>query len=310
MWRLGRQVAASSELTALFNDGPVGLSARLGAAADASGSDAAAFSEAFEQFVYDFGSRGPNEWEISCPTWETDPDIALAAIDRMRLAPPDADPERRRAGLTSQREALSSAMSQALAGNPEAQMQFELAQGAAAVYLPGRERTKTNCVRFVNETRVASRVLGQRLIDRGAISQMTDTSMLRFSELHELIDDPTGWSEVIAERQAVYDDAVSRQEPFVIVGEAPPMHEWPRRDEIELLALSAGDTLGGLPGCPGIARGRARIVLDSTDPTALEPGDVLVAPLTDPSWTPLFVGASAVVVDVGAGAQSLDHREP
>ena len=191
-------------------------------------------------------------------------------------------------------------MSQALASNPEAQMQFELALGAAAVYLPGRERTKTNCVRFVNETRVASRVLGQRLIDRGAISQMTDTSMLRFSELHELIDDPTGWSEIIAERQAVFDDAVARQEPFVIVGEAPPMHEWPRRDEIELSALSVGDTLAGLPGCPGIARGRARVILDSTDPTALQPGDVLVAPLTDPSWTPLFVGASAVVVDVGA----------
>ncbi len=43
-----------------------------------------------------------------------------------------------------------------------------------------------------------------------------------------------------------------------------------------------------------------RVVTDSHDPTALEPGDVLVAPITDPSWTPLFVPASAVVVDVGA----------
>ncbi|MBE7194688.1 MAG: phosphoenolpyruvate-utilizing protein, partial [Gordonia polyisoprenivorans] len=36
------------------------------------------------------------------------------------------------------------------------------------------------------------------------------------------------------------------------------------------------------------------------DPSALEPGDILVAPITDPSWTPLFVAAAAVVVDVGA----------
>ena len=50
----------------------------------------------------------------------------------------------------------------------------------------------------------------------------------------------------------------------------------------------------------GYFGGRARIILDSHDPTALEPGDVLVAPLTDPSWTPLFVPASGVVVDVGA----------
>jgi len=55
-----------------------------------------------------------------------------------------------------------------------------------------------------------------------------------------------------------------------------------------------------MSGCPGVARGRARVVLDSHDPTALEPGDVLIAPITDPSWTPLFVPAAGVIVDVGA----------
>ena len=42
------------------------------------------------------------------------------------------------------------------------------------------------------------------------------------------------------------------------------------------------------------------MILDPSDPSALQPGDVLVAPITDPSWTPLFLAASAVVVDVGA----------
>ena len=51
---------------------------------------------------------------------------------------------------------------------------------------------------------------------------------------------------------------------------------------------------------PVSAEGRARVILDSNDPTALEPGDILIAPITDPSWTPLFVPAAAVVVDVGA----------
>ncbi len=64
--------------------------------------------------------------------------------------------------------------------------------------------------------------------------------------------------------------------------------------------LGAGDTLQGLPGCPGTAVGRARVILDSHDPLALEPGDILIAPITDPSWTPLFVPSAAVVVDVGA----------
>jgi pyruvate,water dikinase len=62
----------------------------------------------------------------------------------------------------------------------------------------------------------------------------------------------------------------------------------------------AGATLSGIAGCPGVARGRARVVLDPLDPRGLAPGDVLGAPITDPAWTPLFVAAEAVVVDVGA----------
>jgi pyruvate,water dikinase len=42
------------------------------------------------------------------------------------------------------------------------------------------------------------------------------------------------------------------------------------------------------------------VILSPDDPRHLDPGDVLVAPITDPAWTPLFVPAGAVVVDVGA----------
>ena len=57
--------------------------------------------------------------------------------------------------------------------------------------------------------------------------------------------------------------------------------------------------LVGVAGSPGIARGIARVVLDPGDPGELEPGDILVAPCTDPSWTPLFMTSAAVVVNVG-----------
>ena len=54
------------------------------------------------------------------------------------------------------------------------------------------------------------------------------------------------------------------------------------------------------PGARAWRQGPARIITDPGDPFALEPGDVLIAPQTDPSWTPLFIPAAAVVVDVGA----------
>jgi len=40
--------------------------------------------------------------------------------------------------------------------------------------------------------------------------------------------------------------------------------------------------------------------MDPADAVDLEPGEVLVAPITDPAWTPLFLPSAAVVVDVGA----------
>ena len=48
--------------------------------------------------------------------------------------------------------------------------------------------------------------------------------------------------------------------------------------------------------------GTARIVLDPSDPGAVDLGDIMIAPTTDPSWTPLFLSAAGVVVNVGAVA--------
>ncbi|KCZ71385.1 phosphoenolpyruvate synthase/pyruvate phosphate dikinase [Candidatus Methanoperedens nitroreducens] len=63
---------------------------------------------------------------------------------------------------------------------------------------------------------------------------------------------------------------------------------------------AAGDNLlRGTPGSPGIAEGTVRIILDASEFGKLCSGDVLVAPYTNPSWTPLFQRAVAVVVDTG-----------
>ena len=78
--------------------------------------------------------------------------------------------------------------------------------------------------------------------------------------------------------------------PFVFVGETTdPADVAAAGRRHHDAARPAASRIQGFPGCPGVSEGRARVVLDSHDPSALEPGDVLVAPITDPSWTPLFV---------------------
>jgi pyruvate,water dikinase len=60
--------------------------------------------------------------------------------------------------------------------------------------------------------------------------------------------------------------------------------------------------LRGSSGSPGIAQGPARIILDVSEFSKLRAGDILVAPVTNPAWTPLFQRAVAVVVDTGGSA--------
>ena len=63
--------------------------------------------------------------------------------------------------------------------------------------------------------------------------------------------------------------------------------------------VTVGEVIAGVAGSPGVVEGTARIVNDPTDPGDLGPGDIMVAPLTDPAWTPLFMAADGVVVNVG-----------
>jgi pyruvate,water dikinase len=64
--------------------------------------------------------------------------------------------------------------------------------------------------------------------------------------------------------------------------------------------VKPGDVLAGAAASAGVTRGRSRVVTDTAQIAAFEPGEILIAPQTDPSWTPLFMVAAGVVVDVGA----------
>lgn len=297
MWDLGRMAATSETLIAAFDSGVPGLLDRLRADG---GEDARRFLDAFEQFLYVYGSRGPNEWEMRCPTWETHPEIALTAIDRMRVSPADADPRLGNERRATEREGLSAAIEASLADQPEALDQVHAGLRAAGLFLAARERSKTTIVRMINEARVAAHELGRRQVAAGHFDDVKNFGVLLEDELDRFLDDPVPFRELIREREARMAELATLEPPFVLVGEAVPSTSWSRRDARQVEVATSGMVLEGISGCSGQATGRARVVFDPSEGGTLEPGDVLVAPITDPSWTPLFVAASAVVVDVGA----------
>lgn len=259
------------------------------------------FASGFEQFRLDFGSRGPNEWEARSPTWDTHPNIALAAIDRMRLAGEEADPRAHQQQRASERAEAAETLLSIVEADSATHGQLAAAIAASGAWLPARERTKTNNIRLIQEVRVPLRELGRRFVERQVFDEIEDFGLVLNEEMEEVFGPtPEGLTERVRERRSTHSQLAEREPEFVFADSPSDPSSWPKRDDVEVEPLAAGDSVQGLPGCPGVSEGVARVVLDSSDPTALGPGDVLVAPSTDPSWTPLFVPAGGVVVDVGA----------
>lgn len=298
MWELSR-LATTGEVAALFDSVPMGnLYVRIKESDDPA---VAAFADKLEAFISDWDFRGPSEWEIRAKTWGIDPTPVLSTVDRMRGVPDAEAPNGKNAQRVAQREEATALVRSALAGNDEVLGQFEAALHAAALWLRGRERGRTSCAMVMHELRLPALELGKRYHASGALRSPLQIFMLFADELDAFLADPGSFTEVLAERERGYEDLFDREPPFVVVGQPDPVENWARCSERAAVEQAvAGTVIQGVPGCGGLARGRARVLTSPDDPSALEPGEILVAPITDPSWTPLFVPAAAVVVDVGA----------
>lgn len=297
LWEISRLVRNSTELTAAFDAGPDGLRERLRASSSADGK---AFVAAFDQFLADFGSRGPNEWEISAPSWETKPALPLSLLDRIRMQSDVESPRIRNAAKAAERKQLIEEVRvkvKPLGDEMAGMFENALVAGNMQAY---RERTKSTIVIPVNELRVMMNELGRRHHEAGHLAQAEHIFMLLDEELEPFVASPTGWNDELAERHATWRQLFDLEPPYFIRdAKVPPLSQWTKRQDSGAAAAKVGEVLQGVPGCAGIVRGRACVILDPADPGELEAGDILVAPQTDPGWTPLFMPAGGVVVNVG-----------
>ena len=283
LWALSRLVRDDAELMRAFDRDPDG------ALASASPS----FMSAWHDFVVEFGSRGPDEWDLRSPTWETHPQLLLAALDRVRLQSDDESPHLRHTRKAEQRDELIRQARSALEGNSDVAPLLDLGLSAGKM-MAHRERTKTTIVRVLHEARIAFRELGRRHGHDELIFQLLD------DEIDEYLNDPRSFDRRLRERHAEWTELFALEPPFIIANASvAPLGQWPRKNDGDVAVASFGEVLTGVAGSPGVARGIARVILDPADPGDLGPGDILVAPCTDPSWTPLFMTSAAVVVNVG-----------
>ena len=297
MWPLSRTVRESAHLTdVLVHRGHLDDALR----ADTH-PDAVAFVAAFDTFLARWGFRGPNEWELRSETWGTEPDTALAAIAAMSHAEDHASPEHGETARAAEREAATDEVHAAIAGDLAATAAFDGSLNAAHLFSRARERARMTAALLVHEQRLAARELGRRFASRRELDDWRLVFMLTRNELVGHVRDGVPLPGDLAERERRYLDLSDCIPPFVVIGSVEPVTTWPRHSTAPAQEpLAVGESLTGLSGSPGVVRGPARLVSDPRDPFAIEEGDVIVVPITDPAWTPLFLAAAGVVSDVGA----------
>ena len=289
MWLLGRIVADDASLGTVFDEGLDRIAERT---ADT------ALRPAMEAFLADHGHRGNDEYELATPAWVMDPAPVYAAIDRLRNAPQDRDPV-----ATTQRLAADAeeALSEALRLVPRPVRW--LARRSAMVARQGaiaRERAKDIMVLENLGARYVLHELLRRAAERGGQSDPRLGFCVTIDELPDYLTRPADFSDVIVERAARADYLDQRVPPPWFNGRIPDPSVWPTGREAAKDRPPVGTVISGIAVSGGVASGPARVIDDPADPRGLEPGDVLVCSITDPSWTPLFLSAVAVVCDSGA----------
>ena len=296
LWDLSREVRADQGLTATFDAGEGdGLLERLRA-------EHPAFAIRFDAFVHEYGYRGPSEWDPGMPSWETKPSLPLSLIGRLRHLDDDQSPTLRRdSHELDAAQALQQAL-QILDGNEEAIATLHMGISSARRFGAWRERGKTTAVKLMHEVRIALYELGRRLTATGELDHPQQVFMALESELDMLALHAADLRDALRAREKEWRALFDVEPPtFVVTGEPrKPISELARGSVGDQTPVTAGEVLAGAPASAGVATGRARIVRDTSDIASFEPGEILVAPQTDPSWTPLFMVAAGVVVDVGA----------
>ena len=243
-------------------------------------------------FITRYGFHGPEEGEISSTSWREDPGLVTSIAERYTHHGVE-DRATEQAGRRERRIAAEQSLLANLTGPQriKARVVLRLAQR----YLPLREVGKATYLMALDVARFAARQHGAELVATGALDRPDDVFAFTVPEVLRGLDDAQGdLREVAARRQAKRSEYQKLSFPDRWEG----MPE-PRIGKAINVGLQAGDTITGVSVTSGVVEGTARVATSLEVAEELEPGEILVCEVTDPSWCALFPLVAGMVVDIG-----------
>lgn len=251
-----------------------------------------------EEYLKQYGHRGPHEFELSIPDLGEDDRWLEKQIEEYKKSDTDVE------GLLKKQHAqYEDALKKFQKQFPNKVQWLEKKMKKAAESARVREAVRSEFVRVF-------RVIRSFALKAGELTGIgEDVFLLYINDLVNLLSGDESAVKYISARKKNYEKYKSLPPfPSVIRGRFNPLewlHDPNRRMDyydasIPISIESDGETLKGFPGAAGRIEGKVRILMNPEDGDMLEPGEILVATTTNVGWTPLFPRAAAVITDVGA----------
>jgi rifampicin phosphotransferase len=250
---------------------------------------------ALADFLRKYGMRCPGEIDISRPRWRERPtQLVPAIISHIQSTQPGEHRrkfEQGKAAAAQAEQALLRRLKQTLAGNFKARIMAKLVK-TYREFMGFREYPKYFMIRIMDEYKQAIMEEAERLAYQGVLDQPGDVFYLTLEELEIALTTGQVNRQKIADLKEKYIEYEKLKPPRVLTSEGEAIFGSYAPRELPEGALE------GIPVSAGVVEGRARVIT-KLEEANLEKGDILVAPFTDPGWTPLFISTSGLVTEIG-----------
>ncbi|MGH3871079.1 MAG: PEP/pyruvate-binding domain-containing protein [Pseudonocardiaceae bacterium] len=251
------------------------------------------------EFLSRYGHRAVAEIDVGMPRWSDDPAHILGVLaNYLRLDDPDLAPDAQFArGGRAAEEVVARVVGRVRRRSRLRAAAVRFALGRVRELAGMRETHKDYLVRVLAHAREQLATVGAELADRGLLAEPSDVYFLDLAQARAALAGVDCRAAVAERREEYARELRRRQVPRVMLsdGTMPEALAAPGQQQSE-------GQLAGTPASAGTVTATARVVLDPVG-AHLEPGEILVAPSTDPGWTPLFLTAGALVMEMG-GANS------
>jgi phosphohistidine swiveling domain-containing protein len=254
--------------------------------------DTVNFRVSLREFLDRYGSRANSEIDISRPRWRDDPSPIFQVI-RGNLTN-DEEGHHRKHHQKLMKDGLEAANHIIMRAPWYKRFLVRRLIRTARALMALREHPKFLLIQIFDEVRKVVLDISSILVSRGFLATEDDVWYLTVEEVVKSLN----WSKQMVQSVVSYQKGLHKiyskfKPPIVLTSEGECVNIHPNSDYVPPGALP------GLGVSSGVAEGIAKVVTDPTS-VVLHSGEILVAQCTDPGWTPLFINASAVVMEVGS----------